>query len=247
MIRDSDGIVFEQMRSLDQDLTFNYTSSYFSGQGISFQENHQKTLGFVDNDDFYTNLGLLFSDQCGHIIRCAVYQDETKNIFQARREFQGSILKQLEDAYEFLDLLNLKGSRFEKLKRIDFRQYEPQALKEALLNAIVHRDYDFSGPIIIHVMSNRIEFVSLGGLVKGLTKEDLFNGVSQSRNPKIASVFFRLDLMESYGSGISRIRASYDHLEIEPDFKASPSSFVTVLPNRTYHLENQSDKSDQKT
>ncbi len=73
------------------------------------------------------------------------------------------------------------------------------------LNSIVHRDYSFSGSILINIFDDRIEFVSIGGLVKGISLSDITLGVSQPRNEKLAAVFYRLGLIEAYGNGIIRL------------------------------------------
>ena len=77
-----------------------------------------------------------------------------------------------------------------------------------------------------------MEFISLGGLVKGLTLADIRGGVSQPRNAVIANVFYRLELIESYGTGIQKIMESYAGCGIEPMFAPAPASFVVTLPNR---------------
>ena len=99
-------------------------------------------------------------------------------------------------------------STFEGLRRIDNLDYPEAALREALLNAVVHRDYDYSGSIIINIYDDRMEFISLGGLVKGLTLQDIQGGASQPRNMVIANIFYRLDLIKSYGTGIQKIMES---------------------------------------
>lgn len=105
-------------------------------------------------------------------------------------------------------------------------------MREALLNAVVHRDYDYSGSIIINIYKDRMEFISLGGLVKGLTLADIKGGVSQPRNMVIANIFYRLELIESYGTGIQKMIESYAGCGIEPKFAPAPASFVVSLPNR---------------
>lgn len=132
-----------------------------------------KSLGLIDHDGYYTNAALLLSDQCEHSIKCAVYEDTTKLKFKARKEFYGSILKQVDEAYEYINLCNNQNSTFEGLMRVDHYDYPQYAVREALLNAVVHRDYDYSGSILINIFSNRIEFVSIGGLVKGITLHDV--------------------------------------------------------------------------
>lgn len=118
------------------------------------------------------------------------------------------------------------------MESFDYPEY---ALREALLNTIVHRDYNYFGSTIINVFSNRMEFVSIGGLVKGITLRDILHGVSQSRNMVLANVFYRLKLIESYGTGIQRILESYqDDLQLQPEFLPEASSFLTILPNRLF-------------
>ena len=77
-----------------------------------------------------------------------------------------------------------------------------------------------------------MEFISLGGLVKGLTLADIKGGASQPRNMVIANVFYRLELIESYGTGIQKIMESYAGSGVEPVFAPAPASFVVTLPNR---------------
>ena len=188
-------------------------------------------------EGYYTNTALLLSDQCEHSIKCAVYEDTTKMKFKSRKEFFGSIFKQLEEAYEYINLNNNANSDFEGLYRVDHHDYPPYAIREALLNTIVHRDYDYSGSTLVNIFTDRMEFVSLGGLVKGITLQDIYHGVSQSRNMTIAAIFYRLELMESYGTGIPRIMDSYASCSKKPKFNVGPASFVTCLPNQNIKME----------
>ena len=105
-------------------------------------------------------------------------------------------------------------------------------MREALLNAIVHRDYSFSGSIIINIFDDRMEFVSLGGLVSGLSKEDIMRSISQTRNQKLANVFYRLKHIVAYGTGIQRIFDLYAVDTVKPDIIITDNTFTTVLPNR---------------
>ena len=232
MLRESDGTTFDKMRSINQELTFDYAEKTFQTSQVAFDAVHKRTLGLIDVDGYYTNAALLLSDQCGHIIRCAVYEGTGKNKFKTRKEFSGSILKQMDDAYSFLSLNNNLRATFDGLRRIDHADYPEEAMREALVNAVVHRDYDYSGSIIINIYDDRMEFISLGGLVKGLTLADIRGGVSQPRNAVIANVFYRLELIESYGTGIQKILESYAGCGIEPKFAPAPASFVVTLPNR---------------
>lgn len=235
MLRESDGMAFDKSRCLNQELTFSYTEKYFADAGLPFTQQNRRTLKLIDADGYYTNSALLLSDQCEHNIKCAVYEGTGKTKFKARKEFFGSILKQMDEAYEYVNLSNNQNSTFDGLKRIDHPDYPPEAIREALLNAVIHRDYDYSGSIIINVYEDRMEFVSIGGLVKGITVIDIMNGVSQPRNPIIADVFYRLELIESYGTGIRKIFESYSEALRKPEIQPAPASFVITLPKLTPH------------
>lgn len=244
MIIESDGTVFEKSRCINQQLTFDYTKKVFNEKEIGFEQFNQRTLGITNEDGYYTNLGLLFSEECQHSIKCALYDGNTKLEFRDRREFSGSILKQLDDAYEYISLQNKVESNFKGLNRVDREDYPYYAIREALVNAVVHRDYSFSGSILIHIFKNRIELVSVGGLVAGLTLDDIMLGISESRNKNLATSFYRLKLIESYGTGIRRIYESYSKYSVEPEFKISENAFVVVLPNINYKLD--IDDNDEK-
>ena len=231
MLRESDGVVFDKSRSPIQELTFDYADKYFAERGVSFGPSNKRTLNLMDSDGYFTNAALLLSDQCAHSIKCAVYDGVGKTTFRARKEFFGSVLRQLNEAYEYIELNNNQNSSIDGLHRIDHPDYPSAALREGLINTVVHRDYDFSGSTLVNIYTDRVEFVSLGGLVKGLTLEDVLGGISQSRNMILANIFYRLELIESYGTGIKRIIESYAGQPQQPRIKAAPASFVLTLPN----------------
>lgn len=236
MIKESDGDCFETMRSLNQDLSFETLTEEYSGRDIVLGAPQMVSLGIKTPDGVYTNLGLLLSDQCTHTIKTALFSGVKKEQFQDRKEFSGSILQQMNDAYAFIDLNNKKKSTFSGLHRIDQRDYPEIAVREALLNSLVHREYSFSSSTLISIFSDRIEFVSLGGLVKGLTLKDIMLGISQCRNEKLAAVFYRLQLIEAYGTGIPKIIESYEGCSCQPKIESSDNAFKITLPNRNQDL-----------
>lgn len=231
MIKTADGDSFEKNRSMIQDLTFNRLEEELQLRGLNFTEVQMKTLGILSPDDIYTNMGLLVSDQCKHSIKIAIFQGNDKSIFKDRKELEGSLFDQLNEAYKTIDFYNGTKATFENLIRKDQRDYPQDAIREALLNAIVHRDYSFSGSTIINIYSNHIEFISLGGLVSGLSLEAAMLGASQPRNEKLANLFYRMKLIEAYGTGISKIISSYEGMSIKPEFKNVKGAFRVVLPN----------------
>lgn len=231
MIRETDGENYEQVRSLNQNLTFHETRKAFDEAALKFGREQMKTLHMINEDGMYSNLALLLSDQCVHTIKAAVFEGTQKAIFKDRYEFSGSLLKQLSDAYGFIDRYNRTRAEFSGLKRIDRRDYPEEAIRETLLNVIVHRDYTFSGSTLISIFDDRLEFVSLGGLVKGITEKDIQLGVSILRNPNLANVFYRLHLIEAYGTGIPKIIESYKTYERKPVLEISDNAFKVILYN----------------
>jgi len=232
MIKETDGEKYEEVRSLNQDLTFTETKRFFKMKNVPFGENQQKTLHLQTTDSVYTNLGLLLSDQSVDSVKLAVFEGLEKEVFKDRREFSGSLLRQLEDVYSFLDMYNHNHAKVKGLYREDKRDYPDDALREALLNALVHRDYAFSSSTLISIFDDRIEFVSIGGLPKGVFLDDILLGLSVPRNENLANVFYRLHLIEAYGTGIPKIMRSYAGCMRKPELQATGNAFKITLPNR---------------
>lgn len=244
MIKDTDGDSFEKLRSLNQNLTFNYANMIFEKADINFSDIQKKTLGIIGEDNLYTNLGLLLSDQCLHTLKIAVFEGKEKSIFKDRKEFKGSLIKQVTEGFEYIELLNKTKATFEGLIRKDERDYPVEAIREALLNAVVHREYSFGASTLINIYEDRMEFVSLGGIVSGLSLEAIMLGVSQSRNEKLANVFYRLHLIEAYGTGIQKIISNYEKYKIKPIIKTEIGVFQVVLPN--IHYQKNIDKKENQ-
>ena len=242
MIKETDGDSFEEMRSLEQNLTFDFAQTEFDRCKVDFGTQQMKTLGILNVDDIYTNLGLLLSDQCPQSIKTATFQGTDQTEFKDRREFAGSLFQQMEDVYSYIDLRNRTHSTFDKLRRIDARDYPETALREALLNSLVHRDYSYSASTLISVYDDRIEFVSIGGLVTGVSAKDIMLGLSVCRNPKLAGVFYRLHLVEAYGTGMPKIFKAYQGTNKTTKIEISDNAFKIILPNINYYSESIAEK-----
>ena len=126
-----------------------------------------------------------------HTIKVAVFADAAKTVFKDAKEFGGSLFRQLEDTYSYLQLCNRTMASFHGLNRAEKQDYPEEALRKALLNAMVHRDYSFSGSIIINVNDMGMEFISIGELLPGLSVEDIRSGISQPRNRKLAEIIVK--------------------------------------------------------
>ncbi|MBQ5419503.1 MAG: putative DNA binding domain-containing protein [Selenomonas sp.] len=230
LIKTADGDVMEDNISLNQELTFQKTTAIFAAKGLQLAGEQKFSLGLQRHDGVYTNLGLLLSDQCPFTIKTAVFSGTNQKNFQDRREFSGPLFSQLEDCYAYLQLNNPTTAEFSGLYRNDFKAYPDDALREALLNCIIHRDYAFSSSILISIYDNRMEFTSIGGLMPGLEKADIMLGISLCRNPKLANIFYRLELIEAYGTGLPKIKNAYSLNADQPEFLTAPHVFKVILP-----------------
>lgn len=242
MIKETDGDRFEVMRSLNQELTFEAVKKEFELRKVEFGPQQMRTLKLIDQDNLYSNLALLLSDQCVHTIKVAVFQGKDQMIFKDRREFSGSLMKQMNEVYDFIDFRNQTRATIEKLQRIDVRDYPEIAVRESLLNLLVHRDYSFSASAFIRIYEDRIEFVSVGGLMPGIELEDIMEGISVCRNQDLANVFYRLHLIEAYGTGMEKIMKAYEGMKEKPEIQTTKNAFKIILPNinAKYTLENSS-------
>lgn len=235
MIREAAGDNYETERSLDQQLTFEYAEKYFRDRNVAFGEAQKRSLGIISEDGTFSNLGLLLSDQCVHTIKFAAFEGSNRTVFKDRKEFGGSLFKQIEDAYSTIQMFNHVQSEYNGLDRIDHYDYPFEAVREALLNAAVHREYSFSASTLISIYDDRLEIITVGGLVKGITKNDIMLGVSILRNRSLANIFYHLHLIEAYGTGLSKIKECYADLAAEPSIEVSDNAFKIVLPNLNFY------------
>ncbi len=239
MIKETDGDRFEAMRSLNQELTFTATKKEFKLRNVEFGLQQMRTLKLMDQDGLYSNLALLLSDQCIHTIKVAVFQGTDQSVFKDRREFTGSLMQQMNEVYDFIDFRNQTRATIERLLRIDQRDYPEIAIRESLLNLLVHRDYSFSASALISIYCDRIEFVSVGGLLPGIDLDDIMVGLSICRNQALANVFYRLHLIEAYGTGVSKIMKAYEDVEEKPIIETTKNAFKVILPNINAKYESE--------
>ena len=170
----------------EQELSFEAAQRAFERYGVEFHPGKYRSLGITQKkEDLYTNLALILSDQCIHTTKIAVFGDDACTLFRDSKELGSSVFRQFEDTVNYLALCNKTSSVIKGVVRTDKQDYPEEAIREALLNAMVHRDYSFSGSIIINVTDHKMEFISLGGLLPGLSPDDIRSGISQPRNKNL--------------------------------------------------------------
>ena len=232
LLREVSGSDFESERSLEQNLSFGQAELVFKRHEVAFGESQMKSLGVVGDDGLFTNLGLLLSDQCPFSVKVARFRGARKAVFQTRREICGSVLAQVGETLEMLDMLNdVHAVADGAPERREWRSYPPEALRETVLNALVHRDYEIRASVGINVYDDRCEVLSPGGLPRGSTEMSAFAGVSVARNVGLAAIFYRLRWIEAYGTGLAKIRESYRECGLEPDVDFLDGAVKVVLPN----------------
>ena len=229
MTHDYVSLKYEDCMSFRQDLTFRYLENALKAKGIAFDDDKMESL-HLKNDDGYTNLGFMLSDQFDQPIRMAVFPDEYKSKFISRESVEGSVLEQADRAIAFIMKNNRTSSTFAGKYRVDVQAFPPVAVREAVLNAIVHRDYSMDASTLISIFPDKLMIVSPGNLNVRFSKEDLFRGVSSLRNKHLADIMYRMELIEAYGTGIPRMFNEYKDEEFGPEIEPGPSTFTIVLP-----------------
>lgn len=177
-----------------------------------------RLLNIYDNDGRYTNLALLLSEQCPYNIKVTQYEDADRAAIKYSCTINGSLLRQYAEACRLTEKL-ANGC------------YPTEAVSEAILNALVHRNYSYSGSTIISIFTDRMEIVSLGSLPQGISMNAIAMGISQPRYPRLADALTRLELMDCCGSGIGRIKGLYAKYGKAPLFEAADGAFRVTLPN----------------
>lgn len=205
--------------SFDEEIDYDYDLSAldlsplilkFSELGKTLDNDKLLNLKLIkaDNSQLRPTKGLLvilgFYEHCS--VKCSRFKGSSMDIFLDKKEYSNDIFKQLESAEKFiLNHINV-GAQITELQRKDVPEIPYEAIREALINALVHRDYtNFGRDVKIGVYDSFVNIVSPGSLPRNLTFEDLFNGRSEVRNHVVARVFKELGLIEQWGSGINRI------------------------------------------
>lgn len=159
-------------------------------------------------------------------IQCGQFKGTTRTVFLDRREYAGPLYEQVDAAEDFV-LRNIRlGARIEGLYREDYYELPPEAIREAIVNAVVHRDLQANSCVQVALYDDRLEVTSPGPLFGGITIEQALDGATALRNPKVAEAFMQMDMFESWGTGLRRIRDASAAAGLpEPEFREIGSMF----------------------
>lgn len=227
------GKYFDQLLAAKQNLRFSTLERNFQMKlGIkSISQDILKTLNLYASDRHYNNAAELLADENQFsgidFARFGVNND----IILDREQFIGiSVLRQFEEAMltyrRYYVIEKIVGS-----ERVVQELVPAKAFREAIANALIHRTWDINANIRISMYGDRIEIVSPGGLPMGVSPNEYLHGyVSVLRNPILANIFFRLGIVETFGTGVRRIQEAYKGKTTSPSFELSDNAVVVVLP-----------------
>lgn len=233
LVLEGKNISFEELPCKDQKLSFEILHRKLKEniQIETFNLDTLKTLNLYDNVKGFNNAAGLLADK-NHFPGIDIVKfGENISIIQKRETFENiSVL----DAYEKALTVFRDYYQYEVIKGVERKIIEkiPEAVfREAIANALIHRVWDIDSHIRVSLFDDRIEIVSPGGLPVGITAEEYLSGkLSVLRNRNLANVFYRLRLVEIFGTGIIRIKQLYAESLRKPDFEVSENAIKIVLP-----------------
>lgn len=201
----------KEIESPRQDLTFRQLKIYYEENGMKLNDNFAKNLNLLTNEGKYNYNAYLLADENTVSIKVVKYLGTDKMDLVKNQEYgYRCIITATQRILDRLDAENTTYAKIEYFGRKEQEMIDSSALKEAVINAIVHNDYSYGNSPIIELYSDRVEITSAGGLPQQLSKEDFFRGVTAPRNQELIRVFKDVDLIENIGSGILRILKAYD-------------------------------------
>lgn len=217
-------------------MTFKYIENRFQEKGIKFDV---YALSLIGKDNRYNNAALLLSDQNPTISKFAVFQGTDVSVFLDKKEFTGSLIKQLDEIVYFSNLSNRKRITISgKTDREEYLDIPERALREAIVNCYCHRDYTLSGDIKVEFYDDRVQIFSPGSLPDGLTLENIKMGMVAKRNKIIVNTLDKIEVIENYASGVRRIFEDYADFNKNPEYYISNNGVIVTLFNRNYDGQN---------
>lgn len=233
LVLEGSNLSFEEIASEQQRLKFEDLSKKLEEKlGVSVTtEDVLRTLGLFTKDKRYNNAAALLADKnYFYGIDIARFGNSINEIRDRETIAGVSILKQYDEAVSMIK----RYYRYELISGIERKTVElipENAFREAVANALIHRDWSINAHISIAMFQDRIEIKSPGSLPRGLTAEEYENGgISCLRNPIIGNLFFRLKYIEMFGTGVTRIKHAYANARIKPQFNITDNVISVILP-----------------
>ena len=228
-----------------QNLTFRQLKMYYMEKGFDVGENFERQLEFYTNDNEFNYIAYLLADNNRISIKVAKYVGDDVDEIEEYYEFGDCSL--ITATYRVLEKFKTENKVFAKItypERIQKSMYDYNAVREAIINAIVHNDWSNEYPPKFEFFSDRLEISSFGGIQDEFTEEEFLKGYSAPKNPELMRVFKDLELVEHLGTGIRKILKKYDKsiYQFYPHF-----IIVSIKYNENdfeYSIQNQKVKFD---
>lgn len=197
--------------SPNQNLTFRDLKIYYTEKGFDVGENFEKQLDFYTADGKYNYVAYLLADENRVSIKVAKYAGTDVDELIENYEFGYCSL--VKATHRVLEKFITENKIFAKItypERKEQPMYDYKAVREVIINAIVHNDWSNEYPPKFEFFSDRLEVSSFGGIQNEFTEEEFLQGYSAPKNPELMRVFKDLELVEHLGTGIRRILKRYD-------------------------------------
>ena len=199
-----------KIKSPNQNLTFEQLKIYYEGSGKTLNQQFTSNLELITEEDEYNYVAYLLADINGISLKVAKYNGFDRIELIENNEYgYCSLIKATKQVLDKIDVENKTLAKITPKERKETKLWNPVALREAVINAIVHNDYTSEVPPKFEFFDDRIEITSFGSLPQGMTEKEFFEGYSVPRNKELMRVFRDLDLVEHLGSGVPRILNSY--------------------------------------
>ncbi|MBQ9705336.1 MAG: putative DNA binding domain-containing protein [Paludibacteraceae bacterium] len=210
-----------------QDLSFEQLRIYYSEHGKPLNDNFARTLELLTKDGQYNYVAYLLADENGNSIKVAKYSSLDRCDLIENNEYgYCSLIKATKSVLAKLEVENKTAATITPVERIETPLWDRVALREAVINAIVHNDYSFEVPPKFEIFPDRLEITSAGRLPETMTMKEFYEGVSLPRNKELMRIYKDVELVESLGSGIPRILRAYG----EDCFHFTENFIRLVLP-----------------
>jgi predicted HTH transcriptional regulator len=199
-----------RIKAPQQNLTFGQLRIYYDTLGKPLNEHFPNNLELLNDDGHYNYVGYLLADNNTISIKVAKYNGLDRVDLSESNEYGFcSLIKATKQVLDRLEVENKTFTKITSKERIEKRQWDVIALREAVINAFVHNDYTREISPKFEIFSDRLEITSYGGIPDGLAEAEFFEGYSIPRNKEIMRVYRDMELVEQLGSGIPRILQSY--------------------------------------
>jgi len=220
-----------------QDLAFEQLRIYYDEHGKRLTDNFKRTLELLTEDGKHNYVAYLLADENGNSIKVAKYSSLDRCDLVENNEYgYCSLIKATKSVLAKLDIENKVAATITPMERVETPLWNKVALREAVINAIVHNDYSFEVPPKFEIFPDRLEITSAGRLPESLSREEFFSGISIPRNKELMRIYRDVELVESLGSGIPRILRAYG----EDCFKFTDNFIRITLPVSVYDEDHDS-------